>query len=534
MAQKVGLNHSPICVSDVAGRLNYLTQHYDNARTGWNPHEQVLTVAKVENSFGWLFDLDLQDANAVVRAQPLYLRNVAIPSQGLHNVVFVATMSNVVYAFDADKPMPWLWRSPLTTPTEQPFHPRDSDCGILATPAIDLRTSTLYAVTHSQSPDGSQCRHRLFALDVATGAERPGSPIEIKASVSGTDQNGNPATWHLNSCIQLNRPGLLLENGRLYLGFGSVGFLEDGGGYHGWVLAFDAAALQQVGVFNATPDKFPTTGGVGAGIWQAGRGLAADSEGYIYLATANGLFNANEIGGRNYGDSVLKLRPDLTVADYFTPCNQNVLSGGDFDLGSGGVMIVPGAQVKYLVACGKEAKIYVLDRDNLGKYTQPVSDPCHDNVADSRNLYEDLLGRQDRSTFSGVFGGPAYYESGAAKRIYYCSKPWQNGPPVPLGAWTIDSGGKIRLIDRSLDTFSNGAIPVVSSNGATDGIVWLVDAQLASTHLLYGYEAMNLSHRLVRINAGACSATDFPPYPVPTVINGKVYVGSQGRVMVFG
>jgi hypothetical protein len=335
MAQKVGLNHRPICVSDVASRLNYLTQHHDNGPTGWNPFERVLTVAKVQNSFGWLFDLDLQDASAVVQAQPLYLRNVAIPSKGPHNVVFVATMGNVVYAFDADKPMPWLSRSPLTPPTEKPLHPSHSDCGILATPAIDLRTNTLYAVTQSQNPDGSQCQHRLFALDIATGTGRPGSPIEIKASFSGTEQNGRSATWPLDSCIQLNRPGLLLQKGRLYLGFGSVGFLEGKGGYHGWVLAYDAATLHQVGVFNAAPDNFPSTGGFGAGIWQAGRGLAADPDGYIYFTTGNGLFNANEIGGRNYGDSILKLGHDLTVIDYFTPCNQNVLSGGDLDLGSG-------------------------------------------------------------------------------------------------------------------------------------------------------------------------------------------------------
>jgi hypothetical protein len=531
MAQKVGLNNRPICVGELAGRIDYLTQHYDNARTGWNPHEQVLTVAKVENSFGWLFDMDLQDVNALVQAQPLYLRNVVIPSKGLHNVVLVATMNNFVYAFDADRPMPWLWRRLLPPQTEIPFH---SSGGVLSTPAIELRTNTLYAVTHSQSPDARQCQHRLFALDVATGADRPGSPIQIKASFSGTDQNGRPATWSLDSCIQLNRSGLLLQKGRLYLGFGSVGFKEDDGGYHGWVLAYDAATLQQVGVFNTTPDKFPTRGAVGAGIWQAGRGLAADSDRYIYFSTGNGVFNANEIGGRNYGDSVLKLRSDLSVADYFTPCNQDALSGNDFDLGSGGVMIVPDSPAKFLVACGKEAKIYVLDHNNLGQYTLPVSDPCYDNVVDSRNLYEDLLGQQDRSTFSGVFGGPAYYESGPTKRIYYCSKPWDKGPPVPLGAWAIDPSGKLRLVDRSSDTFSNGAIPVVSSNGATDGIVWLVDAQLATTHLLYGYDAMNLSHRLVRINAGAWNSIDFPPYPVPTVINGKVYVGSQGKVMVFG
>jgi hypothetical protein len=243
------------------------------------------------------------------------------------------------------------------------------------------------------------------------------------------------------------------------------------------------------------------------------------------------------MGGRNYGDSVLKLRPDLSVADYFTPCNQGVLSGGDFDLGSGGVMIVPDAPVKFLVTCGKEAKIYVLDHHSLGQYTPPVGDPCHDNVIDSRNLYQDLLGRQDKSTYSGVFGGPAYYESGAAKRIYYCSRHWDNpgdkGPPVPLGAWAIDSGGKLNLVDRSSDTFNNGAIPVVSSNGNTDGIVWLVNADSA-THVLYGYDAMNLSNRLVRVNAGTWNSSEVPPYPVPTVINGKVYVPSEGKVMVFG
>jgi hypothetical protein len=303
-------------------------------------------------------------------------------------------------------------------------------------------------------------------------------------------------------------------------------------------LAYDAATLQQVGVFNTTPDKFPTTGAFGAGIWQAGRGLAADSDGYIYFTTGNGLFNANEMGGRNYGDSVLKLRPDLTVADYFTPCNQGVLSGGDLDLSSGGVMIVPAAPVKFLVTCGKEAKIYVLDHDSLGQYTPPpVSGPCHDNVIDSRNLYQDLLGQQGTAMFSGVFGGPAYYESGAVKRIYYCSKPWDPSRPVPLGAWAIASNGKLTLVDRSPETFDNGAIPVVSSNGGADGIVWLVDASNNSFELC-AYDALNLSQRLLRVNAGKWMQNSSPhavtPYPVPTVINGKVYVASAGKVMVFG
>jgi hypothetical protein len=166
------------------------------------------------------------------------------------------------------------------------------------------------------------------------------------------------------------------------------------------------------------------------------------------------------------------------------------------------------------VACGKEAKIYVLDRRNLGQYSPPTTTPCHDNVVDSRNLYQDLLGREGKSDFSGVFGGPAYYEGGAEKRIYYCSRPWQMGPPVPLGAWAIDSSGKLNLVDRSSDTFSSGAIPVVSSNGDADGIVWLVDVSVA---MLYAYDAMNLSRRLVRVNAGAWNTTDFPPYPVPTI-----------------
>ena len=163
--------------------------------------------------------------------------------------------------------------------------------------------------------------------------------------------------------------------------------------------------------------------------------------------------------------------------------------------------------------------------------------PCQDKVIDTRNIYQDLFQQQNASLYSGVFGGPAYYEGNAGRRIYYSSKPWDKGPAVPLAAWTIDSGGKLNLVDRSSETFSSGAIPVVSSNGAANGIVWLVDThadpQHTATHQLYAYDATNLSQRLVRVDAGTWTS-GITPYPVPTVINGKVYVASQGKVMAFG
>ena len=538
MAQVVGLTSRPICVRDVAGRVghNYLTQHYDHARTGWNPYEQMLTISYVKNSLKPLPDMQLEDVNDLVEAQPLYLRDVAIPSQGTHNVVFVVTMNNWVYAFDADKSMPPLWHR-LLTPGADPFQ---SGWGILSTPVIDLPTKTLYVVTHSQTPDGSQVQHRLHALDVGTGLDRPGSGIQIEASFPGTDQHGNQRTWTFDSHLQLNRPGLLLQKGRLYLAFG--GF-NDTPPWHGWVLAYDTATLQQVGVFNSTPDHYnphPPQGsfeGGGGGIWQSGMGLAADPGGFIYFTTGNGLFNANQVNGRDYGDSVLKLRYDLTVADYFTPCNQEKMYEKDYDLSSGGVMVVPGCPENFLVACGKTGRIYVLDRRSLGRYTPPIGDPCHDNVIDSHDLFFDLLGQTQAaaSADTGVFGGPTYYETNAGRRIYYCSKPSADGHPVPLGAWAIDPNGKLALVDQSGKQFNNGAIPVISSNGSTDGIVWLVDASNNSLWELYAYDASNLSQGPLRVlDAGKWIPNPVTPYPVPTVINGKVYVPSAGKVMVFG
>jgi hypothetical protein len=254
------------------------------------------------------------------------------------------------------------------------------------------------------------------------------------------------------------------------------------------------------------------------------------------------LFNANQVNGRDYGDSVLKLRSDLTVADYFTPCNQDDMYKHDYDLSSGGVMVIPDSREKFLVACGKTGQIYVLSRKSLGQYTPPLGNPCHDNVIDSHNLFLDL-GQQQAipAVDSGLYGGPAFYESNAGRRIYYCSKPSAGGPDVPLGAWAIDSNGKLTLVDRSAETFHNGAIPVISSNGGADGIVWLVDASNNSAFELYAYDASNLSQRLLRVNAGKwipapqqTSPVPVTPYPVPTVINGKVYVPSAGKVMVFG
>jgi outer membrane protein assembly factor BamB len=305
----------------VLAKNNYVTQHYANTRTGWNPYETVLTVANVPH----LKPLFTQHVDAQVYAQPLYMHGVAIASQGTRNVIFVATEADTVYAFDADTSHPVLWQRTLIPTGEAPVSSTDVLCGniapvigITSTPVINPVTSTLYVVAKTKRGQGIQATFHqyLYALDITTGHDRLGSPMEIQASVVDAGQ-AVPFVprW------QLNRPGLLLENGRVYAAFGSH-CDSHAGQYHGWVLAYDAKTLKQVGTFNASPHS----GGVG--IWQGGMGLAADPAGSIYFATGNGAFTGSQPGGKDYGDSVLKLGPDLKVLDSFTPANQEThLSG---------------------------------------------------------------------------------------------------------------------------------------------------------------------------------------------------------------
>jgi hypothetical protein len=349
------------------GQTSVLSWHYDNARSGVNSSETLLTPSNVTKAgFGKLFTLR---ADGYVVGHPLYVPGLNVSGKGVHNVVFVATMHDSVYAFDADNATGAnaspLWMTSLLTYSPPGATPAPisvvgcstetawAEVGVISTPVIDPQTNTIYVV--AETYESSKLVHRLHALDITTGAEKFGSPVTIAATFTST-----AGTSTFLSAKQINRPGLLLVNGHVYIAFGSNGCNN---GNQGWVLSYNASSLQQEGTFSTEP------GGFYASIWQKGAGLSSDAAGNIYAETGEGAFAP----GTNFGVSVLKLSQNgtsLGVADWFTPFNWQFLNQNDLDL-SDGVLILPdqpGLHPHELIAMGKEGRVYVLDRDNMGQF----------------------------------------------------------------------------------------------------------------------------------------------------------------------
>ena len=312
----------------------FATSHGDSARSAANINETLLAPSNVnKNSFGRLFSFPV---DYVVMAQPLYVPNVNIPGQGTHNVMYVVTQADSVYAIDADTGTQ-LWYASMLNVGGTTASGKYLPCGtapgfyqegIVGTPVIDPTTNTMYLVAKTLL--NTTVRHHLHALDISTGNEQPGSPVRITAT--STSNKGHVTVF--NSLHQKNRPGLLLLNGVLYLGFGS-NYCNDANS--GWVLSYDPASLSQLAVFNASPDYGLTS------IWQAGTGLAADEAGNIFLETAEAGSHGYDVpnGGQTFCNSVVKLSPNLTVADYFTPWSVAYLNAHDLDLSSTGVLVLP-------------------------------------------------------------------------------------------------------------------------------------------------------------------------------------------------
>jgi hypothetical protein len=356
-----------------------LTYHNDLARTGLNTNETVLNLTNVNSAaFGKLFSYAV---DGYVYAQPLVLTNVNIPGQGVHNVVYVATEHDSVYAFDADASMATLWQVSFLNPAagvttvtsadvSNPFTLCDDlvpEIGITSTPVIDATNGTIYVEAKTKEVSGGVTNfvHRLHALNVATGAKKFGGPVVVQPTVAGTG-DGTDGSGHVTfqGLIQLNRMGLLLNRGVVYVGSASH---CDNGLYHGWLIGYGAQTLTLSNVFNTTPN------GSQGGLWESGDAPACDTNGNIYVATGNGTFDATTNG--DYGDSYIKLSTTngLQAADYFTPFNQQTLNDSDIDLGSGGTMVLPDeagsmTHPHLLIGAGKEGKIYLMDRDNLGHY----------------------------------------------------------------------------------------------------------------------------------------------------------------------
>ncbi len=497
----------------LSAQVSVLTWHNDNQRTGQNLQETILTPQNVRAaSFGRLAVLNL---DGKVDAQPLYVLGVTIPGQGLHNVLYVATEHGSLYAFDADTYKLVAQVSLLGT-NETPSD--DHGCfqvtpeiGITATPVIDPQAGpngTIYAI--AQSKDSSQhYHHRLHALDLATLAERAGGPIEIQATFpgKGAENTFNPA-------VHIERPGLLIANGVVYTSWGSH---CDAGAYAGWVLSYNEATLAQVGVLNLTPN------GNDGGIWAASSGPAADENGNIYVLTGNGTFDTSLTSSGfpskgDYGNAFVKISASgaSSVLDYFTMVNTVAESAADTDLGSGGLMLLPpldngrgGAPVSLVVGAGKDGNIYVLDRNNLGKFN-----PSMDSIY---QLLSNVLP-------GGTWSSPAWFNG----KLYY------GGVGDTLKAFGF-TGGLFSLSAHSSTTFPfPGTTPSISANGTRNGIVWALENQTPA--VLHAYDASNVAIELY--NSNQEGARDHfgagNKFIVPTIANGKVYVGTTNGVGVFG
>jgi hypothetical protein len=503
------------------------TYHNHNTRTGQNLNETVLTWANVNQAqFRKLFSYPL---DGIAYASPLYVANVLIPGQGGHNVVYVATEHDSVYAFDAAgvSPNP-LWKMSFIDPaagvTTVPAADTGECCdlapeiGITGTPVIDQGTGTLYVVAKTKEVVGGTTTYvqRLHALDITTGAEKFGGPVVIQASVPGTgagnDGHGNVP---FNALRENQRPALLLSHGVVYIGFASHG---DQPPYHGWVLGYDANTLQQVMAYNDTPN------GSDGGIWQSAGGLAADSAGNIFFVTGNGTFDAN-IGGVDYGDSVEKIGAGGSVLDYFTPHDQAALSAVDLDLGSGAALLLPdqaGPHPHLLVTAGKGGTIYLIDRDNMG----------HFNLNDDSQIVQSLpniFPNPGGSILGGNFSTSVYFNS----TVYFSPV---NGP---IQAFQLNNGLlSIAPTSQSAASYAfPGGMLAISANGTTNGILWAVQRIDATTPgVLHAYKATDLGAELYNSNqAGARDTLDIAAkFNIPLVANGKVYVASVSQLTVYG
>ncbi|HTJ25282.1 MAG TPA: glycosyltransferase family 39 protein [Candidatus Limnocylindria bacterium] len=532
--------------------VDVLTAHNGTARLGWNDRERILTTANVASGrFGKLFELPV---DGQTYAQPLVVTGVDVPGAGRRTLLLVATENDSVYAFDAHSGAA-LWRhtfagccgvsaAPAERLSDEPCESVSPVVGVSSTPVVDRRTQTLYVVAKTMMRDrgGVRFANTLHALSLRTGADRQ-RPVPITASTSlslrGLFAPGHafrhglrrllPGGDHaaLDPRAQYNRPGLLLANGNVYVAFGSHCDVPQS---HGWVVAFRAADLAPAGAFVTTRDWDDESLG---SVWQAGFGLTSDPAGNVYFTTGNGPFNAHE-GGRDFGDSLLRLSPDLTrVRDYFTPFTQRELAANDGDFGGGGMIALPdgsGPYPRLAVASSKVRAIFLLDRDHLGRYAEGGPDRVLQMIGDDRDATHWCI---------GTCGGPAYYAGPRGELIF---NVWALDA---LRAYRLTRGARPELVEvaHSANTFpgSGGAIPSVSSNGgrAGTGIVWSLtrpnirDVRTVPIEL-YAYDAADVSRVLYRGAVSLWPNAVGHPFLTPTIAGGRVYVGGYRSVSVFG
>jgi hypothetical protein len=550
-----------VAVTDLAGVFTY---HNNLSRDGSNVQEYGLTASSVTpTTFGKLFSCAVDGA---VYTQPLWVPGLSVGG-GTHNVIFVATQHDSLYAFDADQnPCVKLWKVNLLdtlhggTSGETPIIWNDvgncfgdiyPEVGVTGSPVIDPATSTIYLVSSSEVGNaGGNCSYnpgtfhrRLHALDLATGNEKFSGPVTIVAAVPGLGDGSSSGMVSLDPQKHHQRSGLALSGGTVYVAWAAH---EDASPYHGWLLAYDASNLQQTGVFNTTPN-----GGLG-GIWGGGGAPAIDSGGDIYVSTGNGVFDANSttVPFNDYGDSVLRIRPftgatlngvNLNLVDWFTPDDQQFLSSVDADLGSGAAILLPDQTIgpaHLLIEVGKEGVVYLIDRDNMGFF--------HPN--DNNQIVQSFAG-----TGGGFWGTPAFWQNG----LYFA------GAGDNLRQFSFDP--TTGLFNPNTPSQSNqvygfpDASPSISSQGASNGIVWAIEAGLygyASPNaggtncyqapvppactgpaILHAYNAGNLAVEYWNSSMAANQrdqAGNAVKFVAPTIANGKVYLSTRTEIDVYG
>jgi hypothetical protein len=527
VVQATAIGTATAWVTDYPGMMTY---HADKFRSGVNSQELALTPSTVnKNTFGKLFS---RSVDGQLYGQPLYVANLTIAG-AKHNVVYVATEHDSVYAFDADgKIAAPFWQHSFINPSAGVTTvPKTSisliapEMGITSTPVIDPATSTIY-VAATTSEHGAIV-HRLHALSLTTGAEKFGGPIVIQGSVPGS-YPGVAVNGRVPFITKqhLQRPALLFLNGNVYISYGSLG---DAKPYNGWMFAYSAQGtnvLHQVAIFCTSPNKGESA------IWQSGGGPAADTQGNMFIGIANGTFDLNT-GGSDAGDSVLKLALQsgaLARLDYFTPFDQAQMNADDADLGSGGPMLPPfqsGAAAPNLVVTGgKDGKLYLINRDNMSKF----------NATANQNVQTLVVTRPDPT--GGIFGTPAVFNSALyiggindTLKMFIFSRGLLSTAPTA----------------QSVTTYRfPGTTPMVSGNGTANGIVWALqnDAFVGGTGgsanqsgptILHAYNAANLQELYNSTQAGTRDqAGTAIKFTVPTVANGRVYVGTANQLDVFG
>ena len=490
-----------------------LTQHNDLSRDGANPHETTLTTSNVnESTFGKVFSFPV---DGLVFAQPLYVPAATIPGEGTHNIVYVATEHNSVYAFDADSGELY-WQVSLGTSVPSAVIPAYvilNEVGITSTPVIDPVSGTIYVVPKTY--ENGQQIYRLHALDITTGKEKTGSPVEITATIAGlSPDSSSGGVLPFVPARQLQRAAVTLVNGVVYLAFTSH---EDISPSHGWVLGYDASSLQQVQKFITTPNSDMGT------IWMGGQGLVADSSNNLYLLTANSNEAWENLPG-DYGESFLKLVPNgnsLTVGDYFKPFNYDYLNSVDGDVGSGGAFAIPGTN--YIAGGGKQGLIYVVDTTKMG----------------GLNMSADQVVQEFQATNYGLWGSPAFFNN----TMYI----W--GRNYPLLAYPFNGTifGTHQTSQSSVWASSSGETSgsvSVSSNGTEAGtaIVWATSPVSDPGHYtvggtLYAFDATNLGNMLWSSaqNPSRDSYGNYAKFVAPTIANGKVYVATDSdQIAVYG